>query len=496
MAVGPPLIAERNGSCAADSPGPVRPCRACLHHGMVFGVEAARKRMPRVRDAVLSDIVGCACLRLPPGCIILEGFKPAAVTWVSGAVSQTSYTLSRQYDAENHLIGQTNCGWPVAPNNLSYATLGYAWGPIGHPAMIGSSGQGSACPAPAINSWETLHWDGDTLLFTTTQSGKVDDVKIGMMADYTPTDTNYTGLTMWDRDMGGIIASTHNSSGYGVWDGESPHRWNWRGLAVVQPGGSSGYKPPAAFTSGSNFGQGGLLFERATDGYSDIYNVIQGVRAYDPLLGGWTSPDALSDIKPYMYNGNNPIENSDASGLDYNPSPSPEGQPLLTDWETTDAISMGQQEAERLGWVASVFGTYWVPGYQTGTSTPGNAVRDAIVQAVWHPGHWQQASSYIPGIGALPYWGKCLAVIVAAEKWNRVTNETLEIKRIGPLPYDVGLRHEPGDVPGLPVPTPVDVMRQIVETAVSKGVALSSMPSAMNIVQGLEANCAPLGWKP
>jgi len=72
-----------------------------------------------------------------------------------------------------------------------------------------------------------------------------------------------------------------------------------------------------------------LLFERATDGYSDIYNVIQGVRAYDPQLGGWTSPDALSDIKPYMYNGNNPVENSDASGLDYNRSPTPEGQPLL-----------------------------------------------------------------------------------------------------------------------------------------------------------------------
>jgi len=240
---------------------------------------------------------------------------------VSGSVSQQSYTLSRQYDAENHLIGQTNCGWPVAPSSRSYASLGYAWGPNGHPAMIGSSPQGTTCPAPAISSWETLHWDGDTLLFTTTQSGAVDDVKIGMMADYTPTDTNYAGLTMWDRDMGGIIASTHNSTGYGLWVGNSSHRWNWRGLAVIQPGGTE--KAPNGFTSGANFGQGGLLFERATDGYSDIYNVIQGVRAYDPQLGGWTSPDAYAgnvhdpaSQKPYMYNRNNPFSYLDPSGFD------------------------------------------------------------------------------------------------------------------------------------------------------------------------------------
>ena len=60
-----------------------------------------------------------------------------------------------------------------------------------------------------------------------------------------------------------------------------------------------------------------------TDGYSDGTNVFQGVRAYDPNMNQWATPDAYAgDVhdpmsqKPYMWNGNNPIAYSDPSGYD------------------------------------------------------------------------------------------------------------------------------------------------------------------------------------
>ncbi len=80
------------------------------------------------------------------------------------------------------------------------------------------------------------------------------------------------------------------------------------------------WESPKGFT-GLNVGQGGYMCSPAQDGYSDGYNVFQGVRAYDPQLQTWTTPDAYAgDVrdpasqKPYMYNRNNPFEYADASG--------------------------------------------------------------------------------------------------------------------------------------------------------------------------------------
>ena len=51
------------------------------------------------------------------------------------------------------------------------------------------------------------------------------------------------------------------------------------------------------------------------------HSLIQGVRSYNPALGGWTTPDSYtgSDYDPtslqsYLWNGNNPIGNVDPSG--------------------------------------------------------------------------------------------------------------------------------------------------------------------------------------
>ena len=67
-------------------------------------------------------------------------------------------------------------------------------------------------------------------------------------------------------------------------------------------------------------GNPGLSSQRS-DGYSDAFNTFQGVRAYDPNMNQWTTPDAYAgDVhdpmsqKPYMWNANNPVQYSDPSG--------------------------------------------------------------------------------------------------------------------------------------------------------------------------------------
>ena len=63
------------------------------------------------------------------------------------------------------------------------------------------------------------------------------------------------------------------------------------------------------------------LNAQRSDGYSDGINTFQGVRAYDPNMNQWTTPDAYAgDVhdpmsqKPYMWNANNPVQYSDPSG--------------------------------------------------------------------------------------------------------------------------------------------------------------------------------------
>jgi RHS repeat-associated protein len=60
---------------------------------------------------------------------------------------------------------------------------------------------------------------------------------------------------------------------------------------------------------------------RCGDGYYDGTVTLQGVRAFDPNMNQWTTPDAYSgDVHdpmsqhPYMWNSNNPVQYSDPSG--------------------------------------------------------------------------------------------------------------------------------------------------------------------------------------
>jgi RHS repeat-associated protein len=66
-----------------------------------------------------------------------------------------------------------------------------------------------------------------------------------------------------------------------------------------------------------------ILDASREDGYFDGTLSLQGVRAYDPNLNQWTTPDAYSgDVRdpmsqhPYMWNDNNPVQYSDPSGYE------------------------------------------------------------------------------------------------------------------------------------------------------------------------------------
>lgn len=196
----------------------------------------------------------------------------------------------------------------------AWGSSGYAWGPNGHPTAIGSGYATSGSTAPAVSGWDTLHWDGSELLFTTNANGQVDDLKIGDLADITPAN----GAVFYDRGFGSSISYCHTAtsvSGTGETYGSasSPCSASW---AAQQLGYTSDGKPRQ-----NGVGNGAILANQHGDGFSDGYNTIQGVRSYSDSAGVWTAPDAYSgrvddpaSQKSYMWNGNNAISYQDPTG--------------------------------------------------------------------------------------------------------------------------------------------------------------------------------------
>jgi hypothetical protein len=192
-------------------------------------------------------------------------------------------TITRTYDAENHTL--------LTGTKLSTSTENgnsIQWGPNGHPILIGSNAKSNG-----PYSYDTLHWGGDMLLFTTNSAGNLDDIKIGTQGDITPLDSGYKGLTFYDRGPDGGVMGCHNAAGAkfaGLWGyyamnfkygnipkqpcygtSSMPTSINWFGSPPSQTG---------VFTP--QIGQGGVLGVPRTDGYTDGLDTIQGVRTYDP----------------------------------------------------------------------------------------------------------------------------------------------------------------------------------------------------------------------
>jgi YD repeat-containing protein len=245
---------------------------------------------------------------------------------------QVTGTDNRSYDAEDHLTSSRYTTWPC-PNgpgsivpigwNGKTVSLGYGWGPNGHPVSTSET-------YPSGSYSETLHWIGDTLLFTTNASGQVDDIKVGALAEIAPRSATYAGLTVLDRDQSGRLIGAHNSTGYGSW--ESVSIFPTPTTSSTTNGGTCdnadgetiwGFPPQVEMQRSVGFKAAvpPVIYEPTVDVVSDGHSSIHGVREVTGATGTWSTADAFDGFaddpmsqRPYMLNNNNPLNYSDPSG--------------------------------------------------------------------------------------------------------------------------------------------------------------------------------------
>ena len=113
---------------------------------------------------------------------------------------------TRCYDTENHILYTNgNCASLGTPGSI------VNWGPNGHPITVTTNYVGYN-----NSSAETLHWDGDQLLFSTRKNNgqdTLDDIKVDSQGDILPNDTGYAGLTFYSRDASGTVMGCHHKGG-------------------------------------------------------------------------------------------------------------------------------------------------------------------------------------------------------------------------------------------------------------------------------------------
>jgi YD repeat-containing protein len=268
--------------------------------------------------------------------------------WLNSPGNNTPNTqeFTRGYDALNHLIVQHDYQGNVAMQRW--------YSPDGRIEQIGTE------DSSHVLHWETLHWDGNSILFTTNQSQQLDDVKIGASADYFPLDTLSAQLTVWDRDYTGHMRGCHQTgaSGWSVLDA-----FGMNGNPLPPCGGSA--TTPAMY--GKPIGQGGAILQPDGDGYWDGFVMIQGARDYDSQFRGWIEPDPssgsdwdLMSQKAYTWNNNNPSCFADPSGMAaFGPDDGTGGAGGGPEWIDAgyfgSAAANGMSYNQAMGW----FGPQW-----------------------------------------------------------------------------------------------------------------------------------------
>ena len=122
----------------------------------------------------------------------------------------------RTYDIDDHTL-DTKQWWnkqATIGGGVSSNVSVYDWGPTDHPIRIGSADAATQTPPnDSAATFDTLHWDGDQLIFSTNPQRQVDDIKIGTTGDITLQGSGYTGVTFWDRGPGGAVVYCHNATG-------------------------------------------------------------------------------------------------------------------------------------------------------------------------------------------------------------------------------------------------------------------------------------------
>jgi len=288
------------------------------------------------RNAVLLQTSGyCPGDNFDPNTTTFESYDLAGRMNSMGTTGCTnqlhpSPSMGRTFDAENHTI--------YSMGNNKIIDNRTDWGPNQHPIRIGNL-QSNSATYNTVTSFDTVHWNGDQILFTTNKSGQLDDIKVGAIGDILPLDPGYKGLTFYDRGADNSAAGCHNSTGAYSAGMPDPYMVEGPGISIiVSPcqGAGSGTMPkslvwwnsmPDASGMDQNWAVmpvgsgGGVIALPRTDGFTDGTDTIQGVRGYDSNAGTWTTPDAYAgnvhdpaSQKSYMWNGNNPVVYSDPLG--------------------------------------------------------------------------------------------------------------------------------------------------------------------------------------
>jgi YD repeat-containing protein len=229
------------------------------------------------------------------------------------------YNDTTTYDAENHPVQAVQNN--AVPSDVEIGTWTMPWGPNGHPIALTNS------PTGGTPSTTYLHYDGDTLLFTTSATGQLYEVRPELLGSYlTGTELPFTtpvpgGFVVQDRDFSELNVTSHDAASYSALDyGSGPLK---TGKVTTTTDLSDAGAPSAASAvdATEQLSLSPNLQYTHPDGFTTPLGVIQGVRAMDPDLGTWKSPDAYAgDVrdpmsqKPYMWNGNNPYQYSDPSG--------------------------------------------------------------------------------------------------------------------------------------------------------------------------------------
>ncbi len=100
--------------------------------------------------------------------------------------------------------------------------------------------------ATGTMAYETLHWDGDTPLFTTNSAGTLDEIKIVALAD-SVVSSGTVKVAVNDRHFSGAIAPSHTGAGAGTWYPPNPNRQLCSSAGtndpITQPGPAGAGKP-------------------------------------------------------------------------------------------------------------------------------------------------------------------------------------------------------------------------------------------------------------
>lgn len=241
-------------------------------------------------------------------------YSPTNITTWSEDIRQTTY------DAENHTThravgetqGQTSSSYDctfVGTQGMQMQTYDVTWGTNNHPIRSDTAGGGGT-------RTEYLHWDGDTLLFTSgSPTSAVHDIKLGGFAEMTTGDGN---IAVYDRIASGVFMEVHTT----LWRQPNiPYNDSFGGGTLLMGCAVNGFQGPpgcVAITEPTPESLGGLTGGEA----------LQGVRGVDSSLGHWTTPDAFAGTvgdpvsqMPFMYERGNPYRYSDPSGFDNDERP-------------------------------------------------------------------------------------------------------------------------------------------------------------------------------